>query len=438
MAIGYDPDFIGDGIRIPLPHPNKFKAALKKSTLKEPGILREDFFSDHIHFTLVMNKNTRQLVYSAANIDQDQFIAKVPGNGEKSWSKVKAIGEENQLGNEYYKDRTVNGVKVPNPYDRGHMVMRFNNMWGATKTAVDKAGKATFVYANSSLQHENLNRDEWKEIELNIVREFQDDTNNKLTVFTGPIYGDLDRHINLSDTDSARVPSGFFKIICYRRKDVPAQDKLGVLAFAVFQDDQVLRDKKGGKTVKTNREYQVTISEIQALTGIRFDKKLFDANPLFFFNKKVRIRENHVSSFPERIPVRGGENIVSSSDQVRQGVEQLRDRTIVINSAMINPKGKESTGEWVSLHNRGSRKTIISGWRLVDGQGREAVLKGSIGAGESAVFKGRNKGKLKLANTGGSLMLFNKQSRVIDHVTWSKAQVSRIKEGVAYLFDSGE
>ncbi len=93
MAIGYDPDFIGDGIRIPLPHPNKFKAALKKSTLKEPGILREDFFSDHIHFTLVMNKNTRQLVYSAANIDQDQFIAKVPGNGEKSWSKVKAIGE---------------------------------------------------------------------------------------------------------------------------------------------------------------------------------------------------------------------------------------------------------------------------------------------------------------------------------------------------------
>lgn len=438
MADGYDPDFIGDGIHIPLPDPTKFKTSLKKSVLKRPDTLRKGFFSDHIHFTLVMNKDTRQLIYSAANIDQGKFIEKVPGEGKKSWSNVSAIGKENQLDNEYYKDRKVNGVEIPNPYDRGHMVMRFNNMWGANKTAVDKAGKATFVYANSSLQHENLNRDEWKEIELEIVRKLQDDTNNRLTVFTGPIYGDLDRHINLSDTDSARVPSGFFKVICYRRKNVPEEEKLGVLAFAVFQDDQVLRDKKGGKTIKTNREYQVTISDIQNWTGIKFDKKLFNANPLFFIDDKVRNQKFHVSSTPERIPVRGSENIVSSGNQRRRSIEHLQDRRIVINSAMINPKGKESAGEWISLHNRGNRKTNINGWRLTDGQGREAILQGSISAGESTVLKGKNKGKVKLANTGGSLMLFDSHSRVIDHVTWSKPQVKRLGEGIAFLFDRGE
>jgi len=437
MTIGYDPGFIGDGIHIALPDPLKFSTLLKQSVLKKPNKLREGVYSDHIHYTLVMNRSTRQLIYSACNIDQSKFIRKVPGEGKKSWRKDGDIDKENQLGNEYYKDRKVGGVKVPNPYDKGHMVMRFNNMWGSSESAVDKAGKATFIYANSSLQHENLNRDEWKAIELDIVRELQDDTNNKLSVFTGPIYGDLDRHINLSDTDSARVPSGFFKVICYRRDSVLDSEKLGVLAFAVFQDDEVLRDKKGGKTVKTNQEYQVTISDIQSWTGIKFDKQLFDANPLFYFDREVRNQKFNVSSAPERIPVRGSENIVVHGDQRRKELQQLKDRRIVINSAMINPKGNESSREWISLHNRGNRRTKVDGWRLVDGQNREAILKGSIGAGESIVFKGKNRGKVRLANIGGSLMLFDKKGSVIDHVTWSISQISRLKEGVAFLFNNG-
>ena len=437
MASGYDPDFIGGGIHIPLPDPKKFSAALKKSTLKKPDVLREDVFLDQIHYTLVMNKDTRQLIYSACNIDQDQFIKKVPGEGKKSWSKSTKVGRDAQLGNEYYKDRKVGDEKLPNPYDKGHMVMRFNNMWGATKAAVNKAGRSTFIYANSSLQHENLNRDEWKAIELDIVRTFQDDTNNKLSLFTGPIYGDLDRHINLSDTDSARVPSGFFKVVCYHRKNVPDAEKLGVLAFAVFQDDEVLRDKKGGKTVKKNREYQVTISDIQDWTGIKFDKQLFEANPLFYFDKTVRNQAFNVPFTPERIPVRGTETVISTSDQQRHGINHLSERRIVINSAMINPKGNEQRGEWISLHNRGNRKTSIKNWRLVDGQGREAILDGKIEVGQSAVFKGKDKGTIKLANDGGRLMLFDDHGCVIDHVTWSSAQLSRLEEGIAFLFDSG-
>jgi endonuclease G, mitochondrial len=434
IQIGYNPDFIGDNIRIPLP---KFSRSLAQSVLRKPTILRKGLYSDHIHFTLVMNKHTRQLIYSAYNIDQSKFRAKVTGKGKRGWRKDKDIGNENQLGNEYYKDRkSTSGQKIPNPYDKGHMVMRFNNMWGATNTESDKAGKATFIYANSSLQHENLNRDEWKELEINIVRSFQADANDKLSIFTGPIYGDLDRHINLTDQDSARVPSGFFKIICYRTKHSEVENQLGVLAFVIFQDAEVLRDKKGSTTVKTNRRYQVTISEIQDLTGINFGKILYDRNPLFYHDINERNITHNVSSIPERIAVGPGRGIVDDSGQRRPDEQHLASRKIIINSAMINPKTNERRGEWVSLHNRGNRKTNITNWKLVDGKGREAVLGGSINSGESIRLKGAKKGKVLLSNTGGSLMLYDNHNCLVDYANWSKHQINLSEEGIALIFEN--
>ena len=218
MQIGYDEKFIGDGIKVPMP---KIKDPLNRSVLRIPNVLRKGKYSDHLHFSLVMNKHTRQLIYSAYNIDQQQFPSakKSKGKGTRGWRNDNNISPENQLNNKYYKNRKDSaGDTILNPYDRGHMVMRYNNMWGIPNDEFDKAGKATFVYSNSSLQHENLNRDEWKAIEMDVVHEFNDDANGRLAVFTGPIFGDLDRHVNLSDIDTARVPSGFFKVICYKKK----------------------------------------------------------------------------------------------------------------------------------------------------------------------------------------------------------------------------
>lgn len=434
MQERYDPGFIGEGTNIPLP---TFNRSLAQSVLRKPGILRNGLYSDHIHFTLVMNEHTRQLIFSAYNIDQSKFRPKVQGEGKRSWRNDKDIGPENQLDNKYYKDRKdADGLEVLNPYDRGHMVMRFNNMWGDTNDESNEAGRATFIYANSSLQHENLNRDEWKALEINIVRDFQHDANNKLTVFTGPIFGDLDRHINLSDNDSARIPSGFFKVICFRKKhSIPGQE-LGVLAFAIFQDDTVLRDKKGGSTIKTNRSYQVTISEIQNWTGLNFGKQLYETNPLFYHDLEERNRRLNVPSLPERIPVSDSSSVISEGNESRNSISLLSERKVVINSAMINPIGDERIGEWISLHNRGSEISDISEWTLVDGKGRKASLDGNINPGESLRLDGDAKGKIQLSNSGGSLMLFDKDKSLIDHVTWSKKQIDRLEEGIAFLFDN--
>ncbi len=433
MQHGYDPDFIGDGIHIPLP---TFNRSLARSVLHNAGSLRDEIYSDHIHYSIVMNENTRQLIYSAYNIDQAQFRPKV--KGKRGWTNDKDVGAKNQLNNDYYEDRkNISGVTIPNPYDRSHMVMRFNNMWGATNAEADKAGKATFLYSNSSFQHENLNRDEWKAIEIKIVREFQHSSNGRLAVFTGPIFGELDRHINISDRDSARVPSGFFKIICYKKKNSAPGKALGVLAFVVFQDDAVLKDKKGNRTVKQNTSYQVTISEIQNWTGIKFGKQLYKQNPLFYHDLEKENARHDISFVPERIPLNGSVSVVSDSSAMRNRIQHLSERKVIINSAMINPVGNEKLGEWVSLHNRGNRKINIDNWRLVDGYGREGLLNGSISSGESIRLKGTSKGKIKLSNSGGGLMLYDKEGCVIDHVTWSKKQVGRIVEGFAFMFDTG-
>ena len=433
MTNGYNPKFVGDGINIPLP---KFNRKLGKSVLRKPGKLREDIYSDHINFTLVMNKDTRQLIYSAHNIDQSKFRPD-PDGGKKSWRKDGDIGKEFQIGNEYYEDRTdSSGDKIKNPYDRGHMVMRNNAMWGDSPEKADLAGKATYTYANASLQHENLNRDEWKALETKIVREFSHDSNDKLCVFTGPIYGSLDRHVNLSDSNSARVPSGFFKVLCFRSKDSSTVNKLGVLAFAIFQDEKVLRDQKNKKTIKTNRAYQFTIKEIQKLTGIKFAKKIADLNPLFFSDLEERNKAHNVDRVPERIPLGSGETIISSGTEKRKQVCELDERRVIIVSAMINPKGNETRLEWVSLHNLSSRKIKIENWRLVDGKGREATLSGEILSGEAIKLKGKSKGKIRLSNKSGSLILFDNHSCIIDHVTWSESQLKNHKEGIAYMFSS--
>lgn len=435
MQIGYDPDFIGDGIRIPLP---TFGRSLAQSVLKA-DTLRDERFSDHIHFTLAMNEHTRQLIYSAYNIDQTKLIAKGGGLGEKGWANDKAVGKDFQLDNEYYKDRKdEDGEKILNPYDKGHMVMRFNNMWGDTRDQQDKAGRATFVYSNASLQHENLNRDEWKTLEIEIIRKLSFSSNGRLAVFTGPIFGDLDRHVNLSDTDSARVPGGFFKVICFRLKDATAAEKLGVLAFAIFQDPTIIRDRKGASTVKTDRRYQVTITELQRLTGINFGRKLFERNPLFYFDLQNRGPRLNVPDLPERIPINELTNIVSEAEEVRLDRSDLPRRRMVINSAMIKPSGPQPQDEWISLHNRTGDAIDLAGWVLVDGQGRAVRLSGVVESGESLRLAGEAKGKVRLADSGGSLMLHDNGMQVVDHATWSGHDVRRVGRGVAYMFERAQ
>lgn len=74
---------------------------------------------------------------------------------------------------------------------------------------------------------------------------------------------------------------------------------------------------------------------------------------------------------------------------------------------------------------------------LVDRNGREALLRGKINSGESLRLSGTAKGDVKLSNSGGSLILYDQHGCVVDHVTWSRPEVRRLGEDVAFMFDHG-
>lgn len=432
MQIGYQRDFLGADCIIPMP---TFGRSLAQSVYRNPDRLREGVYSDHIHFSIVMNEDKRSLVYSAFNLDQAQLAENTAGLGEQRWQFDPNVSAQAQLDNDYYKDRDgPDGTRIYNPYDRGHMVMRKNAMWGPTRDAVDRAGKATYIYSNASLQHENLNRDEWVTLETEVVQQLKLAPEQKLTIFTGPIYGHLDRSVHISARDSARVPSGFFKVICFKR----GSGDLGVLTFVIYQDDAVLRDKRGGATVKTDTRYQITIRELERQTGITFGEKLFNANPLIFYEDAQRNQRLKIRHTPERIPYVRADDLVTDQSEIRCAVEPLGARRILIHAAMINPTAPEAEHEWVSLFNRGSDDIAIDGWRLVDGQGREATLRGHIAAGQAKQLGGAAKGKIKLANSGGSLILYDAQNCIIDHVTWSQNDLAKVEEDMAYMFERGQ
>lgn len=441
--IGYDPKFIGDGINIPLP---TFGRSLTHNVLRLPNRLREGIYSDYPHYTLVMNKDTDQLVYSALNIDQNLIWSKQYGkgkrkitvNGSKGWTFDKTIGKENQIGNDYYKDRkNSDGEEILNPYDRGHMAMRANTLWGRTKKIAEDAGKATYIYANASLQHENLNQDEWKELELDIVGGLQQDANGKIAVFTGPIFGRLDRAVHLSYRDSARVPGGYFKVICYRTKHSEPSKRLGVLVFAIFQDAKILRDDKG-PTIKTDMTYQVTIKQLQKLTDINFGQQLFDRNPLYYYDGSVVDAKIKISRTPEVIPIQRRQNLITDHSDNRCDITELASRSIVINSAMINPIGNERKNEWISLFNRSSRRINLKNWKIVDGFGRKTEINIGINSGEAVRIRGKKMGKIRLGNNGGSLMLSDDHGCFMDRVTWGQSDAKRVVEGLAYQFETGQ
>ena len=261
---GYNPDFLGEGFTINMP-----KAGLEiEDDLLFKDELRDGFIADYIHYSIVMSKFNNQALFSAANLDQEEF-QKVSG---REWFVDPRIGLGNQVGPKAYKS---------NPWDRGHLTRRTAVTWG-TKYLAKRASNDSCSYANASMQHENFNQDEWR-VPEEIVRYLDKDKNGKINIFTGPVFTKMDRwYTRRTLNESVRIPSGFWKVVVYIGKDT---DTIECQAYVMYQDANFLADKRGRHDIDI-RNYQVTITEIEQLTGLEFDEALFEANPLFFYPRE--------------------------------------------------------------------------------------------------------------------------------------------------------
>lgn len=293
MRDGYNEKFLDDEIVVPLPKPN---LEIDDDVLRL-DTLHEGYIANYIHYSVVMSKSNRQAFFSAANIDQDT-PKQVTG---RNWFIDSRVGKEFQIGPEAYGD---------NPWDKGHLTRRTAVTWGSNYEA-KRASNDSCSYSNACFQHENFNRDEWR-VPEEVVHHFKKDKNNKLCVFTGPVFTQTDRwYTRRSLHEKVRIPTGFWKVIAYIGEE---SGKLESQAYVMFQDTKFLADRSGGKKIEEGN-YQVTMTEVERLTGLEFVEELYNANPLYFHP-----REN-INEGPEGFKTPRG----ISDEELKSGIVFSRD-----------------------------------------------------------------------------------------------------------------
>ncbi|KTS07864.1 DNA/RNA non-specific endonuclease [Microbacterium testaceum] len=224
MSDGYDPDFLG--IPLPLPVPVAPTTRL-----------------DYPRFSVLLDEARRFAAVTGVVID-GASLREQPRTGE--WRLDPRVAADAQAGPEIYSR---------NDLDRGHLVRRRDPGWGSADEARD-ATEATFFYTNAAPQAAGFNQSKelWLGLEDHVLS-YAETTDQRLAVFTAPVLGETDPPYR-----GIRVPLRFWKIAAWRNR--------GSLAAAGFVLDQTeLVDTRRGLTVPplgAFRTFQAPIADIAA------------------------------------------------------------------------------------------------------------------------------------------------------------------------------
>ncbi len=257
---GYDREFLGAGHRVRLPF-------IARELFGDVAFNRRATRDRHVlpyhHFSVVMNRRRRLAFFTAVNIDGTKE-KRVP-RPQDEWFVDPRIGAAEQLQNDLY---------VSNPLDRGHLVRRLDATWGDTFQQAVTAEDDTFHWTNCSPQHENFNRNRstWGGVE-NFILNSANNTDRRVTVFTGPVFGDDDPVYTTRDGDEVPLPLSYWKVVAM----VKDGGQLSATAYLISQKDLV------GELLEAPsfriEEFQTTVREIERMTQLSFDQ-LRDFDPL--------------------------------------------------------------------------------------------------------------------------------------------------------------
>lgn len=288
-VIPYDPQFLGDGFRVPMPvHRCRGQLFQQGRPL------------DYIHASLVLHAGRRTALFTAHNIDGSSLQSVSRGG----WDEDPRAGSA-QLGPDAYRN---------NDWDRGHLVRRAAVAWGNSQVARD-ASDATMFYTNAALQHARFNQDEWLHLENWVLAELTD-VAPRLCVFTGPIFTTKDEKTERG----YRVPSAFWKVIALRDPSAAGGD-VCVLGFVMKQND-LWHDWHGAKTLNL-RLYQVGLRELGLYTGLDFGE-LAQLDEFEWRSAQFRDR-----SRMQPIPIRSAADIVfvGGENRRRKGLRAIPVRS---------------------------------------------------------------------------------------------------------------
>lgn len=290
---GYDPEFLGGGMKVPLPTVSPATQRLYgKTTTRASSALT------YYNYSVVFNTERRLAYYSACNVQSDLFQGEArEGDQWYDDPRLRRSGEPPfEIDNSWYgQQREFEADRTPNPFDRGHLCSRKHLQWGTTPELAKRNGDDSFHFTNCAPQHWQFNQNSkanglWFATEDEVLK--RTDT-NRLCVINGPVFNasastqGADGLWRLNPTGDrvqdpvfggVAIPKQFFKVIVWL-----ADQTLRYLAFVVTQEGlletidridwpgvQEGKRKPQGLTDGEAELYSVPLSTVATLTGLGF------------------------------------------------------------------------------------------------------------------------------------------------------------------------
>lgn len=276
---GYDSDFLGHGLKVPLPTVSDQK--LKKDVLQLKG--RKGAELKYWNYSVIMNGARQLAIVSAVNVDPTMRSSNEVRDGDR-WYADPRIDASKQIGAEFYSKQTTFEDRENNPFDKGHLTRRLDAQWGAGGNA-KRNGDDSFHWTNCSPQHWKFNQGtkRWLGLEDYVIRTFAGG-NARACVLNGCVFDaprstgengrrvpDMDPAHRVADPTFGKVsiPRSFYKVVACVK-----DGKLAVAAFLMSQED--LLEQTGRVrgleelTEEDARLYQVRLGDLARLTGLSF------------------------------------------------------------------------------------------------------------------------------------------------------------------------
>ncbi|WP_299820039.1 DNA/RNA non-specific endonuclease [uncultured Roseibium sp.] len=248
---GYQPDFLGEGsLRVPLPELNSVQVLKLAQTHSGETELK------YTHYSAVINGERRLAFYAAANIDGNELRRPRRIN---SFKLDPRLAEDKQAGEDLYSR---------NDLDRGHLIRRLDPCWG-TKEEAELANLDSMYFPNIAPQHKKLNQRIWLKLEEHVLDK-TDDADARISVFVGCIFDDGDP---VQKRTGIQVPMRFWKVVASISRTRRGRSNRRVLqaqAFILSQEHLVKPKDLELVFGQGFEEYQVTIEELERLTGHDF------------------------------------------------------------------------------------------------------------------------------------------------------------------------
>ncbi len=234
------------------------------------------------HYSLVLNKPLRMCMWTASNCDyrsaQRQDRRKRSELGGENWRADPRVPQALQLLND---DVYGPGRRI----DRGHIVRREDNCWGAAGLPTDYANADTYHYTNCTPQHEAFNQENpsnkqdaslykngqkgiWGQFEGDLAQAIEDG-GGQAVLFAGPVLSDLFDPVTVAG-QAIRIPKKFWKVVVVM--DGPKKTaNLKAYGYLFSQSDVVKKYGFGfeGVALPAFDRQRISLAELAALTGVQ-------------------------------------------------------------------------------------------------------------------------------------------------------------------------